>query len=133
MKELGKRLAEVEYLLKQMDFDDIERIPKNFINYISENKDYEYSINLCDTENMDMEQINVDTIAILTYINMNYLNKIKVDVKNEQYMYENIFRHKKNITKLENDDKNNQLVEYKKVSWFKRLFNKISRNFRKGF
>ena len=37
------------------------------------------------------------------------------------------------ITKLENDDKNNQLVEYKKLSWFKRLFNKISRNFRKGF
>lgn len=62
MKELGKRLAEVEYLLKQMDFDDIGRIPKNFINYISENKDYEYSRNLCDTEGMDMEQINVDTM-----------------------------------------------------------------------
>ena len=107
MKELGKRLAEVEYLLKQMDFDDIGRIPKNFINYISENKDYEYSRNLCDTEGMDMEQINVDTIAILTYINMNYLNKIKVDVNNEQYTYENIFNQKKNITNLENDDKNN--------------------------
>lgn len=133
MKELGKRLAEVEYLLKQMDFDDIGRIPKNFINYISENKDYEYSRNLCDTEGMDMEQINVDTIAILTYINMNYLNKIKVDVNNEQYTYENIFNQKKNITNLENDDKNNQLVEYKKVSWFERLFNKIFRNFRKGF
>ena len=133
MKELGKRLAEVEYLLKQMDFDDIGRIPKNFINYISENKDYEYSRNLCDTESMDMEQINVDTIAILTYINMNYLNKIKVDVNNEQYTYENIFHPKKNITNLENDDKNNQLVEYKKVSWFERLFNKIFRNFRKGF
>ena len=133
MKELGKRLAEVEYLLKQMDFDDIGRIPKNFINYISENKDYEYSRNLCDTESMDMEQINVDTIAILTYINMNYLNKIKVDVNNEQYTYENIFNQKKNITNLENDDKNNQLVEYKKVSWFERLFNKIFRNFRKGF
>lgn len=133
MKELGKRLAEVEYLLKQMDFDDIERIPKNFINYISENKDYEYSGNLCDTESMDMEQINVDTIAILTYINMNYLNKIKVDVNNEQYTYENLFHQKKNITNLENDDKNNQLVEYKKVSWLERLFNKIFRNFRKGF
>ena len=133
MKELGKRLAEVEYLLKQMDFDDIGRIPKNFINYISENKDYEYSRNLCDTESMDMEQINVDTIAILTYINMNYLNKIKVDVNNEQYTYVNIFHQKKNITNLENDDKNNQLIEYKKVSWFERLFNKIFRNFRKGF
>ncbi len=131
MKEIGKRLAEVEYLLKQMDFENLERIPKNFINYISENKDYEYSINLCSKENMDMEQLNVDTIAILTYINMNYLNKIKVDVNNEQYMYENIFPKKKNITNLENDDKNNQLVEYKKVSWFERLFNKIFGNFRK--
>ena len=46
-------------------------------------------------------------IAILTYINMNYLNKIKVDVNNEQYTYENIFNQKKNITNLENDDKNN--------------------------
>ena len=72
-------------------------------------------------------------IAILTYINMNYLNKIKVDVNNEQYTYENIFNQKKNITNLENDDKNNQVVEYKKVSWFERLFNKIFRNFRKGF
>ncbi len=71
-------------------------------------------------------------IAILTYINMNYLNKIKVDVNNEQYTYENIFNQKKNITNLENDDKNNQLVEYKKVSWFERLFNKIFRNFKKG-
>ena len=42
-----------------------------------------------------------------------------------------IFLTKKRI--LENDDKNNQLVEYKKVSWFERLFNKIFRNFRKGF
>lgn len=133
MKEIGKRLAEVEYLLKQMDFENLERIPKNFINYISENKDDEYSINLCSKEKMDKEQFNVDTIAILTYINMNYLNKIKVDVNNEQYTYENIFPKKKNITNLENDDKNNQLVEYKKVSWFERLFNKISRNFRKGF
>ena len=38
-------------------------------------------------------------IAILTYINMNYLNKIKVDVNNEQYTYENIFNQKKNIRK----------------------------------
>ena len=42
-------------------------------------------------------------IAILTYINMNYLNKIKVDVNNEQYTYENIFNQKKNITNLENN------------------------------
>ena len=39
MKDLNKRLVEVEYILKKMDNEYIRKIPQKIWDYIEENKD----------------------------------------------------------------------------------------------
>ena len=83
MKELGKRLSEVEYILKYMDISYIEKLPDKVIDYISKNKDDEYSIGLSNSLLLSNVELNADTVAILTYINMNYFmeSNEKDDIK----------------------------------------------------
>ena len=142
MRELSKRLAEVEYILKQMDICYIEKLPDSIVDYISENKDYEYSIELCNNNLLNIEELPVDTVAILTYINMNYflelkekeelnvlLKKTQLDIENrkkEKYKYDDMFpKNNNNINELNEENESKQLVEYKKQNWFKRLLAKL--------
>lgn len=140
MKDFGKRIAEVEYILKQMDSQYINKLPQNLIDYISEEKDYEYSQEFCNNKSINMESLHVNTVAILTYINMNYfleekekeelsllLKNTNVDIekiKKTKYRYEDLFKNKKN-NKTNNVKTDEQLIEYKKQNWLKKIFDKI--------
>ena len=150
MKELGKRLAEAEYVLKQMDIDYIEKIPKDVLYYISDNKDYEYSTKFCNNKFIDMDHLHMDTIAILTYINMNFfmnseekesfdllMKKTQSDIEKEKlkkYNPDNIFKNntKSKIiepettsnTLNENITKNIELTEIKE-NFFQKIIRKI--------
>ena len=55
------------------------------------------------------------------------LNKME-QAKKEEYKYENIFKKPLNI-ESKKEEKNTQLVEYKKEKWYKKLFNKIKKIF----
>lgn len=100
---------EVYVILENMDSQDIEKIPKEFIKMIEckMNKDYEFEI---DNNSFETKEILKETKAILAYIFLNYLateeqqykikQKFKQDIlkdenrKRDKYNTKNIFTNK---------------------------------------
>lgn len=73
MVEENKRLVEVEYILRKLDADYINKIPKEIWDYIEKNKDKDYLFNYDENKNLNEQNLSIDTISILTYINIKYL------------------------------------------------------------
>lgn len=73
MKEYSKRLVEVDEILKHMSKKDLEKIPKEVLSIIRDNKDSKYIWNYDKTKSLKNQNINKDTISILSYLNMEYL------------------------------------------------------------
>lgn len=83
MRDFRKRLVEVEAVLKQMSNNDKNKIPNDVWEYIEKNKDTNYSFKYDDNKKLSEQDLNPDTIAILTYINLEYLvdSKLKEKMK----------------------------------------------------
>lgn len=80
MKDLEKRLVETEYVLNKLDEKYKKRIPNKVWKFIKNNKSKYYTYKY---ENNHM--LNLDTICILTYINMQYImnykqKKVMIDI-----------------------------------------------------
>ena len=73
MIDYKKRLTEVEVILNHLSKKDFNKIPKELIDTISKNKDHEYVWNYDETKTLKEQNVSRDTIAILSYINMEYL------------------------------------------------------------
>ena len=141
MIDYSKRLAEVDEILKYLSKSDYDKIPKEIKEVIAKNKDKEYEWKYDKTKKLKEQDIPNDTIAILSYINMEYLlnDEQKKFVKElheqkEKKMMMNInynadIFYKKNHNKT---DKFQELVVKKKTMNFlqkldyfiKKLFNK---------
>ncbi len=137
MEDISKRLVEAEYILKKLDDEYINKIPEDIWKYIEKNKDKDYVFNYDEKKTIAEQNLNMDTISILTYINMEYLlNKeqkqemvkllkkdefIAEQEKNKRYNPNDIFKNKKENNKDENN-KEEALVEVKNEKWYKRLF-----------
>lgn len=80
-EELSKRFTEVYEVLKCMSKQEYDKIPSDIIEYIRNNKDNEYIWNIDKTKKLYEQNLNIDTVAILSYINMEYL------VNEEQKLY----------------------------------------------
>ena len=66
MVEENKRLVEVEYILRKLDADYINKIPKEIWDYIEKNKDKDYLFNYDENKNLNKQNLSIDTISILT-------------------------------------------------------------------
>lgn len=73
MNDLSKRLKEVDVILSFLSKDDYNKIPKKVIEYIKENEDKYYIFNIDTTKKIYEQKIHKDTIAILSYLNMEYI------------------------------------------------------------
>lgn len=73
MKEYNKKLVEVDEILKHLSQENYNKIPEEIKVAIAENKDKEYKWTYDDTKKLKEQDISDDTIAILSYINMEYL------------------------------------------------------------
>ena len=73
MIEYNKRLVEVDEILKHLSQRDYNKIPEEVKEAITENKDKEYKWKYDDTKKLKEQDVSEDTIAILSYINMEYL------------------------------------------------------------
>ena len=131
------KLNEEEYL----------KIPDDFKNYIIENKDNDYYWEYDSQKPLQEQDISICSLAMLAYINSEYLlndrqkeymekiyeendNKLEEELR-EKNNPDDIFKNRKETkieSNLETDDskesKNNELVKYKE-SLFKRIINKI--------
>lgn len=133
MEDLDKRLVEVEYILKKLDDEYINKIPQEVWDYITENKDENYIFKYDDDKTLAEQNLSIDTISILTYINMEYL--LEEEAKRELLALLNndeMIDEQKRIKKYNPDDlfKNKKteqkeqvsLVEVKIEKWYEKLF-----------
>lgn len=146
MKELNKRLVEVETILKKLDENYINKIPTEIWDFIEKNKDDQYTFFYDDNIELLNQNLNIDTIAILSYINMQYLldEKSKKEVeeilikdgafleqqKMKKYNPENIFKNKENIENKGEIDVS--MIEVKeKYKWYQKIISFFRKMWRK--
>ena len=151
MEEMNKRLCEVEYILNKLEKSYQGKIPKEIWQFINENKDKTYIYNCDDNKKLIDNNIHIDTIAILTYINIQYLlneeqkklinnkllndNSIFENKMREKYNPDNLFKKQKNeVLNYANSDttKEKAIIAYKEKSFLQKLFDKIKNLFRKN-
>ena len=94
MIDYNKRLVEVDEVLKYLSEEDLSKIPKDIRQLIKDNKDKEYEWEYDDTKPLKDQNLNRDTIAFLSYLNMEYL----LNEEQKQLMQE---IHEYNEKKLE--------------------------------
>ena len=134
MNDLNKRLVEVEYILRELDNEYLKKIPKELWEYIENNKDKDYMFKLDNDPILENQNLNMDTISILTYINMEYLlddeqkkdlikhlmkdELIAEQIKSKNYNPDNIFKNRID-TQI---NKKVALVEIKSEKWYEKIF-----------
>ena len=134
MNDLNKRLVEVEYILRELDNEYLKKIPKELWEYIENNKDKDYMFKLDNDPILENQNLNMDTISILTYINMEYLlddeqkkdlikhlmkdELIAEQIKSKNYNPDNIFKNRID-TQI---NKKEALVEIKSEKWYEKIF-----------
>jgi len=80
MEEYNKRLYEVNEILKFLPKEDFAKIPFDLIKFIQENMATNYSWTIDKSKSLQNQKLHRDTIAVLSYINMEYLlNKEQKD------------------------------------------------------
>ena len=139
-------MAEVIYYLNGIKQEDIDKIPRKFIQYLNENASKEYK---CDFDyNKPLKELNLldETRGIIGMICYNYwcvtekqkeqyLKRLSQNeqqyqkILDEKYNPDNIFENKK-LDFIENTTNPTEITEYKE-SIFKKLINKIKSIFSK--
>lgn len=142
MEDLNKRLVEVEYILKKLDNEYIKKIPQEIWDYIEENKDKNYVFNYDDNRTLVEQKLNIDTISILTYINMEYLlgeeqkremieflrkdETIAEQEKAKLYNPDDLFKNKQ-----QNKQQETSLIEVKIEKWYEKMFSFLKNIFKR--
>ena len=94
MVDYNKRLVEVDEILNYLSEEDLLKIPEEVRNAIKENKDKEYFWKYDETKPLKEQDVSRDTIAFLSYLNMEYL----LNEQQKEYMQQ---LHELNEKKLE--------------------------------
>ena len=146
MKDLNKRLVEVEAVLERLEDKYKKKIPSEIWEYIKQNKDTTYDFYFDDNKPLENQKLNIDTIAMLTYINMEYLldeeqkkemlrllredEAFAEEKKKEQYKTEDLFKNRKDNQGITDNNFNNEIAMTKyKESFFRKIINKLKKMF----
>ena len=140
--EYEKCLVEVDEILMHLREEELIKIPYEIRKSIKEQKDKQYNWDYDESKELNEQNINRRTIAILSYLNMEYLvntnqkflleelHKIKEKNREKEnlkkYNPDNIF--KENIDLKDKDEV--ALIEVKE-KWYKRLFLFIKKTLKK--
>lgn len=112
MQEYAKRLAEVDEIIKYLPDQYRKRIPKELMEMIKQNKDNSYNWTFNNKKKLYQQDIPRDTIAILSYINMEYF----LDDEQKEFMKKCHFLNEKSIHTSENIFKNVKKVDIKEIT-----------------
>lgn len=117
MVDYAKRLVEVDEILNYLPIDDYNKIPVDIINVIEDNKDKNYEWHYDETKKLKEQNVPNETIAILSYINMEYiLNDEQIDFMNKVHKLNDV---RSDIDYIESKaifERNNENSEKSKVS-----------------
>lgn len=87
MIDFSKRFVEVDEVLNHLSKDNYDKIPRDIIDIIKKNKDKNYTWIYDTSKKLKDQNLSDDTIAILSYINMNFLlNKEQKEFVNNLHL-----------------------------------------------
>lgn len=135
--EYKQAISEVIEILNHSEKSIVERIPKKFIEFLYENMDKDYKVNI-DFYSTNWEvSVKEETQAILAMIYRDYIvspeerQKLIAEQKEEETRIEQELREKYNpdnifskIEPIKNEqpEPQTQLIEIKSEPWYKRIF-----------
>lgn len=116
-----KCLVELNEILKRLDAEEFRKIPIEIIEAINEKKDKHYKWKYDDSKNLEEQNINRKTIALLSYLNMEYLLDDEKKLLMEKLHKFNERKYEKRKFKKYNGNdifvnKNNKDIDYKNTS-----------------
>ena len=144
-------MAEVMYYLKGIRQEDVDKIPKKFLQFLNENASKEYICNF--DYNKPLKELNIldETRGIIGMICYNYwceteeqkrkfrnhLNmneQIYQEELRKKYNVEDIFKNNKvkNVTAIEEKNSNNLPIQIKQENILKKVINRIMKFFHKN-
>ena len=90
MIDYKKRFVEVDEIIKNMPKEDFDRIPNDLISIIRKNKDTDYVWKYDKSKKLTAQNLHTDTIAILAYINTEFIleSKQRMLMRNIHYFKE---------------------------------------------
>lgn len=138
--------AETLFIIKCLPYNEQNKISKKFINFLKENKNDNYVVNINPSISLQNQQLLEETKELLKEIYMSYFisaeerkrivqydkykDIVEEDLRNKKYNYDNIFKNKTvSISTDEKKENSVALIEYKEPL-FKRIFDRI-KNFLK--
>ena len=149
MIDYNKRLTEVSEILKYLDEEDYNKIPKDFIELIENNKDKEYEWQYDETKSLKEQNVSRDTIVILSYINMEYLlndeqkelmerihelndekQREEEKTSDDKVGVEDLFNNNDKQYIIQEESKETVLLVPERDSFFKRFVNNLKRLFK---
>lgn len=142
MIDFNKRLVEVDEVLNHLSKENLEKIPEEIKNLIKENKAKDYVWHYDETKKLKDQNLSRDTIAFLSYLNMEYLlneeqkslmeqihkyNEQKSEQeKKKKYLDQDLFKEKRTTE----NKVNKEIIAYKE-SFITRIIKKIKKLFKK--
>lgn len=147
--EYSKCLVQVDEILNYLNLEELKKIPENVRKTIKDNKDKNYTWKYDVSKKLEEQNLNRKSIAILSYLNMEYLlndeqrklmeqihrvnEQKQEEEKRKQYNPKNIFENKSNIKEdktiqvASNESTSKESKESKNLAMTKkdRWYNKI--------
>lgn len=132
--EDAKCLAELDEVLKFLNYDDLIKIPEEIRTAINKEKDKKYEWHYDETKSLSSQSLNRKTMAMLSYLNMEYLlNEEEKALMKELHEFNEEQKEKAKIQKYETNDifKNKSINNIKselmpnvikKDKWYKKVF-----------
>jgi hypothetical protein len=135
----AKCLVEVDEILNYLKYDELIKIPEEVRELIKNNKDKNYTWTYDITKGLNEQNINRETVAILSYLNMKYLLDEKQRAVMEEIHISNEKKKRKNVIILSDNkeaDKRvadkTQLINVSATKWYKKLGDFFKNIFQKG-
>ena len=142
-------LVELDEVLEHLSYENLNKIPTEIRKAIKQEKDNEYFWKYDKTKTLGEQNLNRKTIAMLSYLNMEYLlnekqkdamkkihdqyEKMNEEELREKYNPDNLFKKNEtsNLNNKENTTVNEQvsMVKYKE-NIFKKIFRFIKKLFK---
>lgn len=130
--EIKKAYSEVYEILKMVDKEYFDRIPKKFVEFLEREKDNNYIPNINENIPLEEQKLLNDTINILAMIKLDYWcsseeersELLKLLNENEKKHRENINEkyNPENIFEKTTNRENKDLVEVKEKKWCKKFW-----------
>lgn len=136
-----KAFKEIYIILKRASSDELDKIPKSFIEFIENNMDVNHNPKIEFTENFENSVLE-ETLLLLALIYRDYLiskeeksillkkEEEELEELKESYNVENLFNKRKQDNKEHSGNIEQQLIVIKEEKWYKKILNKILQIFK---